>query len=274
MQYTYGLSILNSHFLKGCSIAVTGRSLMDKGFWDHLRGSGATTFGGVPYTYEMLKRLRFEQMDLPSLKVLTQAGGALGAALAAEFAGICERKGIKFFTMYGQVEATARIAYLPSEFALSKAGSIGIAIPGGELWLEKEELVYRGDNVAMGYATGPDDLAKGYDHGDVLHTGDLARQDEDGFFYIVGRKKRFVKLFGNRISLDDVERQITEFGYPCACAGDDRILRIYTTDTEHHGEIRAFIAARTGIHPSGFEVRHIENLPRNASGKILYSELP
>lgn len=285
MHYTYGLSILNSHLLQGCGIALTNRSLMDRGFWDHLRASEATTFGGVPYTYEMLRKLKFERMDLPSLRVLTQAGGALGAALAAEFAGICDRKGLNFFVMYGQVEATARISYLPSDFALSKAGSIGIAIPGGELWLEEAdgshvagsgaagELVYRGDNVTMGYAECAEDLARGYDHGDVLRTGDLARRDEDGFYTIVGRKKRFVKLFGNRVNLDDVERLITAFGYACACAGDDSSLRVYTTDADHHAEIKAFIAGRTGIHPSAFEVRHIEALPRNAAGKILYTEL-
>lgn len=286
MSYTYGLSILNSHLLRGAAIVLSDKTLMEKAFWRELRASEATTFSGVPYVYEMLKKLRFERMDLPSLKVLTQAGGRLDPGLAGEFAAICQQKGIRFYVMYGQVEATARISCLPSEYALSKVGSIGKAIPGGEIWLEDEngnviaesdvvgELVYRGDNVTMGYASSYEDLGRGDENGGVLRTGDLARRDVDGFFYIAGRKKRFLKLFGNRVNLDEVEQLVRKLGYECVCSGVDDHLRIYTTDQGHHAAIRAHIAERTGLHASGFEVMHIERVPRNDAGKILYSALP
>lgn len=286
MSYTYGLSIINSHLLRGCTIVLTDKTLMEKAFWELLKTSEATTFGGVPYVYEMLMKLRFERMDLPSLRVLTQAGGKLDPDLSREIAAICERKGIRFYVMYGQVEATARISCRPSECALSKAGSIGKAIPGGEIWLEHEggnviaesevvgELVYRGDNVTMGYASSCEDLGKGDENGGVLKTGDLARRDADGFFYIVGRKKRFLKLFGNRINLEEVEQLINRLGYLCVCSGVDDHLRIYTTDKDHHAAIRTYIAERTGLHPSGFDVIHIGSIPRNEAGKILYSALP
>lgn len=285
MSYTYGLSIINSHFLKGCAIILTNKTLMEKAFWDLLKANEATTFGGVPYTYEMLKKLRFSRMELPSLKILTQAGGKLRIDLAREFATICEQKGIHFYVMYGQTEATARMSYLPSEYAISKAGSIGIAIPGGAFWLEDEsgnvitendtigELVYKGDNVTMGYAASCEDLGKGDEMGGVLKTGDMAKRDADGFYYIVGRKKRFVKLFGNRVNLDDVEQLIKKFGYDCVCSGDDDHLRIYTSDKENHAAIKRFIAEHTGIHTSAFNVIYIESLPRNEAGKILYSAL-
>jgi acyl-CoA synthetase (AMP-forming)/AMP-acid ligase II len=286
MSYTYGLSIINSHLLKGCPIVATNKTLMDKAFWTLLKSTGATTFGGVPYVYEMLRKLRFERMDLPSLRVLTQAGGKLDLELSRETAAICQRKGIRFFVMYGQVEATARISCLPSEYAVSKAGSIGKAIPGGEMWLEDEggnvvvesdtagELVYKGENVTMGYASSCEDLGKGDENGGVLKTGDLAKRDADGFFYIVGRKKRFLKLFGNRVNLDEIERLVDRLGYSCVCSGEDDHLRIYTTDSENHAAIRAHVAERTGLHPSGFEVIHLESIPRNEAGKILYSALP
>ncbi|MDI9570463.1 MAG: AMP-binding protein, partial [Pseudomonadota bacterium] len=202
-----------------------------------------------------------------------------------EFAAVCAEKGIRFFVMYGQTEATARMSYLPSEYAITKAGSMGIAIPGGEFWLETEngevitaedtvgELVYKGDNVAMGYAEGWADLGKGRENGDVLKTGDYAKRDADGFYYIVGRKKRFLKMFGNRVNLDEVERLVRDLGYNCACTGEDDRLRIFTTDREGLAAIKNFAAHAMDIPPSGLEVSHIERLPRSDAGKILYSEL-
>jgi long-chain acyl-CoA synthetase len=285
MSYTYGLSIINSHLLKGCTIILTGKTIMDRPFWELLKKNEATTFGGVPYVYEMLKKLRFSRMELPSLKILTQAGGKLSPELSLEFATACEQKNIRFFVMYGQTEATARMSYLPCEYAVSKAGSMGIAIPGGEFRLEDDngkvlidsdtvgELVYKGDNVTMGYAESCADLCKGDENGGVLRTGDIAKRDADGFYYIVGRKKRFLKLFGNRVNLDEVEQLIKKIGYSCACSGEDDHLRIYMSDKENHATIKSFIAERTGIHQSAFDVIYIENIPRNESGKVIYPAL-
>lgn len=285
MNYSYGLSIINSHLLKGCAIIQNNKTLVDKTFWELLKSNNATTFGGVPYVYEMLKRLRFSRMELPSLKILTQAGGKLSQALSEEFAKICEQKGIDFVVMYGQTEATARMSYLPAKHAVSKAGSIGIAIPGGEFWIEDEngdlilendkagELVYKGDNVSMGYAVSCYDLCKGDENGGILRTGDMAKRDSDGFYYIVGRKKRFLKLFGNKVNLDEVEHMLNAEGYNCVCAGEDDNLKIYITDMEKQNEVKAFIAGCTGINQSGFTVIYIEDIPRNESGKIVYTAL-
>lgn len=285
MSYTYGLSIINSHFLKGATVILTNKTFMDKAFWELLKTRKATTFGGVPYVYEMLKKLRFARMELPSLKILTQAGGKLSPDLSLEFATACEQKGIRFIVMYGQTEATARMSYLPSEYAISKAGSVGIAIPGGEFWIEDDkgaiipdsdtvgELVYKGDNVTMGYALSCADLSKGDENGGVLRTGDMAKRDANGFYYIVGRKKRFLKLFGNRVNLDEVQHLIKGLGYDCVCAGEDDHLRIYTTDKENHAIIKNFVAGCTGINQSAFNVIYIESIPRNEVGKIIYSAL-
>lgn len=209
MTYSYGLSIIHSHLLAGGSLVLTEASLVDRKFWDLVKTAEPTNFGGVPFIYEMLKKLRFSRMNLPSLKYLTQAGGHLSADLVKEFREICAEKGIQFFVMYGQTEATARMAYMPREKLQGREESIGIAIPGGEFFLTDEEgavitssetpgeLCYRGKNVSLGYAECREDLARGDDNHGVLRTGDVAKTDTEGFYYVVGRKKRFLKIFGN-----------------------------------------------------------------------------
>ena len=285
MSYSYGLSIINSHLLKGASIILTEATLMERRFWEEIRNNNATTFGGVPYIYEMLKKLRFERINQPSLKYITQAGGKLGLELSAEFTDICADKGIKFYVMYGQTEATARMSYLPWDHARSKVGSMGIAIPGGGFWLEDDngniieesdkpgELVYMGDNVTLGYAESCPDLCKDDENRGILHTGDVAKRDADGFYYMVGRKKRFLKIFGNRVSLDEVEQLIKAAGYDCACAGTDDSLKIYVTNLADKDRIRNYIAERTGINQAGFSFVYIDKIPRDELGKVQYSGL-
>ncbi len=282
MNYSFGMSIINSHFLKGCSIILTNKTLMDRTFWEIVKSNKVTTFSGVPYTYEILKKLRFFSMKLPSLKVLTQAGGKLGKTLSEEFAVNCKQKGIRFFVMYGQTEASPRMSYLPSDYAIEKAGSIGIPIPGGKFLLEDDngkvitdydivgELIYKGENVCMGYALTYADLCKGDENGSILKTGDMAKRDVDGFYYIVGRKKRFLKLFGNRVNLDEVEQLLRNAGYDCACTGEDDNLKIFITNNNDHEKIRSYISELMNINHAGFHIKYIEAIPRNESGKTIY----
>ena len=287
MNYTYGLSIINSHLFVGATILVTDKGVTQRDFWQFFKEEGATSFGGVPYTYEILEKLRFMRMDLPSLKYFTQAGGKLSTTLHAKFAEYAQMSGKQFFVMYGQCEATARMAYLPAEYSVSKCGSMGIAIPGGRFHIidadgntvdkanTEGELVYEGKNVTMGYAEKGEDLSLGDERGGVLYTGDIARIDEDGFYYIVGRKKRFLKVFGNRVNLDDIENLIKKeyVGIEVACAGVDDHLYIFTTDSEKLDELRSFAALKTGLNMSAFKTMHVEEIPKNEAGKIQYREL-
>jgi acyl-coenzyme A synthetase/AMP-(fatty) acid ligase len=234
----------------------------------------------------MLKKLRFGRMSLPSLRYITQAGGKLGRELAAELAELGHAKDIRFVVMYGQTEATARMAYLPWEYARAKAGSVGIAIPNGRLWLEDEagreiesadvagELVYSGANVSLGYASDRHDLSRGDDNRGVLRTGDIAQRDADGFYYIVGRRRRFLKVFGNRVQLDQIEQLVRTAGYDCACGGDDDNLKVYITLDADPAAVRTLVAERTGINLHGFTVVQIAQIPRNESGKVIFSALP
>jgi len=135
------------------------------------------------------------------------------------------------------------------------------------------ELVYKGKNVTMGYAHSGEDLIKGNDNHGVLFTGDLAKRDEDDFYYIVGRKNRFIKLYGNRLNLDEIENLLAKIITDYACTGSDDNLKIFINDKTRSTEIKNYVSSKTGIHPSAFSVVHCNEIPKNAVGKINYSEL-
>lgn len=287
MNYTYGLSIINTHLMVGATLLLTDKGLMQKEFWTFFKEQGATSFGGVPYTYEMLDRLRFFRMDLPTLRYSTQAGGKLTPELHKKFAEYAEEKGTKFIVMYGQCEATARMGYLPADKAVEKYGSMGIAIPGGKFRLidvngeeitspnTTGELVYQGENVTLGYAECGADLSKGDERNGVLQTGDMAQFDEDGYYYIVGRKKRFLKIYGNRVNLDEIDRLIkAKFdGVDCASAGVDDHMYIFVTETSIVNDVKDFVVSKTKLNPAAFKVIVIDEIPKNDAGKTLYKEL-
>lgn len=287
MQYTYGLSIINSHLLAGACILMTRESYVQSGFWKFLEEKCATSFGGVPYTYEILKRMKIFTRPIPSLRSITQAGGKLSVALQKEVAAWARGQNIRFFVMYGQTEATARMSYLPPENCLKKLGSIGIPIPGGKFSLMEEngeticcpgvpgELVYTGENVSLGYAENRDDLCLGDENGGILYTGDIARVDADGYYYIVGRKKRFIKIFGVRVGLDECEQILRGHyeGVEFACGGGDNDLRIYGTERKAVGEAADYLSRYLKLNKKSFSAFYLPEIPKNDSGKIQYTKL-
>ena len=282
MHYTMGLSVIASHLLAGATIILSGRSLLDKGFWQMMREHHVTSFTGVPYSYELLSKLRFFRMDLPDLHTITQGGGKMTEELFKACADYAQQKGKRFIATYGQTECTARMAYLPAELATTKICSIGIAEPGGLLSIidkdgnetfegEAEgEMVYRGENVTLGYATCVEDLQKGDENHGIMHTGDLARRDSDGCYFIIGRLKRFLKLFGLRIGLDEVERLIkSEFDTDCYCSGTDEILNIRVTNAAIADKVAAFVEEKTHLFHKSVEVTVVQSILRNEAGKVL-----
>lgn len=286
MQYTMGLNVICSHLQAGATVLLVAANLMNPRCWQFIKEQKGTNFTGVPFSYEILNRLRFQRMDLPYLTTMAEGGGKLSDALFVAFANYAEEKGKRFFATFGTTETTARLAFLSPESATTHIGSIGKAIPGGKLYLVDEngnqiqepgtegELIYEGPNVTMGYATCVEDLTLGDEFCGVYHTGDIAKMDKDGCFYIVGRMKRFLKLFGLRVSLDQSERIITEhFGIECACAGDDTKMRIFITKEELKDEVKKLISEKTGLIATSFEVKCIEAIPRFESGKINYKQL-
>lgn len=281
--YSYGVSVINSHLIKGATILLTDGTIAQRDFWNFMKEQKATSIAGVPYTYEILKKLRFFLMDLPYLKTMTQAGGKLNKDLAKEYIEWAQSKDKRFFVMYGQTEATARMSYLPLEHALDKYASIGIAIPRGKFSLidvngnaieETDvdgELLYEGPNVSLGYAECRADLAKGDENHGVLHTGDVARRDTDGYYYITGRLKRFVKVWGNRCNLDATEQIVkSNVTTSCACVGVDDKITIFVTEQGLEEQIVKLLVEKTGLNNKAFEVRVIDAIPVKSSGKLDY----
>ncbi|MGZ5417798.1 MAG: AMP-binding protein [Nocardioides sp.] len=289
MHYCYGLSVINSHLAAGASLLLTDLSVVDACFWEAVRAHGVTTFAAVPYTFDLLDRVGFADMDLPSLRYLTQAGGRLAPSRVREYADLGRRRGWDLFVMYGQTEATARMAYLPPDLAATSPSSVGVPIPGGSFTLEPlpespiasshgvevGELVYSGANVMLGYADAPADLARGRDI-DVLRTGDVARRTPDGLYEIIGRRNRFAKVFGLRIDLDQVEQVYAGLGHVVYCAdGGERLLLAVDASARPVDAdlLRAEAKEHFGLPPRAVQVLALTEVPRLPTGKPDYRSI-
>lgn len=287
MYYTMGLSVINSHLKAGAKVVLTNLSLTDRGFWDLMKNERISIFTGVPYSFEILDKLRFYRMNLPDLKIITQGGGKLKENLFEKFASFALEKGMKFIPTYGQTEGSARMAYLSHDKVIEKKGSIGQPISEGYLSVIDEngyeimsdtteavgEMIYKGKNVTLGYASTFQDLLKGDENHGILHTGDIVRRDADGYFFIIGRKKRFLKLFGLRVSLDEIEHLVkTNFDLDCVCSGSDDKLTVWLTDHSMVEEVKDFISFKTGIFRGVVHVSFREEIKRNAAGKVILTD--
>jgi acyl-CoA synthetase (AMP-forming)/AMP-acid ligase II len=277
-HYSYGLSVINSHLGAGASVVLTEHSVLRDEFWRLVREHAITSLAGVPYTYQLLHRTGFERRELPSLRTLTQAGGRLDDRLTRSFDELARRRGWRFFVMYGQTEAAPRMSFVPPDRLAEKIGAIGIPIPGGKLTLDgmTGEIVYLGPNVMMGYAQAPEDLERGDESRGVLHTGELGRVDEEGFFYLTGRLKRFVKLSGNRVGLDEVENMLQqELGVPVAVGGrDDELMAwVESCDEGMIAHASRLFRERYGLHHSLYRITRVDQLPLLASGKKDYASM-
>lgn len=284
MHYCYGLSVLHSHLARGAALVLTELSVVDRCFWDLARRERVTSFAGVPYTFELLERTGFAEMDLPHLRYVTQAGGRMAPERVARWAAHGREHGWDLFVMYGQTEATARMAYLPPDLAAARPEAIGVPIPGGSFALEPVdgagdgvgELVYSGPNVMLGYASEPADLARGREM-EALRTGDLARRGADGLWEIAGRRSRFVKVLGVRVDLERAEAVLAARGVPARCAGRDDELVVALERTAggdvDAGAVRRAAAGALGVPAGAVRVAVVDELPRLATGKPDYAAI-
>lgn len=278
MHYCYGLSVLNSHLAVGASLSLTDRSVVDERFWDDFRAAGATSFAGVPYTFDLLDASGFADRDLPSLRYVTAAGGRLGPERVRRYARLGRQRGFDLVVMYGQTEATARMAFLPAHLAESRPETIGVPIPGGSFEIADPdqsgvgELVYSGDNVMLGYADGPGDLAQGRT-AQALRTGDLAVQHADGLYELVGREGRRAKLFGLRVDLDWVERLLHDHGVDARVLAHEGRLTAFVTRRSQVQDARSILVAECTLPQHAVCVHHVETLPVTSTGKPDYPAL-
>ncbi|MFM6849145.1 MAG: AMP-binding protein, partial [Terrabacter sp.] len=274
LHYCYGLSVLHSHLASGAGIALTDLAVVDECFWDLARRAGVTSFAGVPWTFEMLERSGFSGIDLPRLRYVTQAGGRLDPERVQHWAQLGRERGWDFFVMYGQTEATARMAYLPPDLALSSPGSIGVPVPGGSLDVVDGELCYTGPNVMLGYAHRPADLALGRTT-TTLRTGDLGRVGPDGLFEVTGRSSRHVKVLGHRVDLDVVERRLRDAGRDVRVAGREGLVAVSVRGGEDdaasvvdHGAVRRAAAAAGHVPLGAVRVVEVTEHPALPGGKV------
>lgn len=241
----------------------------------------------MPYTFETLLQNNFQILNYPSLRYITQAGGKLEKSLVKQFLKTLKLSNIKFYIMYGQTEAAPRISYLPPDLVEKYPGTIGKAIPGGNLFLldnDKNkitqpdtagELSYSGPNVMMGYATKPEDLSTN-EKPDYLLTGDIACFNKDGMFYITGRTKRFVKPFGIRINLDDIQTTVKLQFPQSAVTGNDNQIIIALLQSENSSQVEKWvqdISESYKLPRSSFNVQYYEALPLLPSGKYDYKSI-
>ncbi|EEA92951.1 AMP-binding protein [Pseudovibrio sp. JE062] len=283
-HYSFGLSVVHSHLVVGATLLFTKYSAMEKGFWTRM--DGATSFAGVPFHFEILKQLRFGRRAPKSIKTLMQAGGKLHPDLVEFFADLSAENGWRFLVMYGQTEAGPRISWLPHHMVKAKPNSIGLPIPNvtmslqshdGELIMDHDkegELVIESPSVMLGYATCSDDLALSDCLEGKLRTGDLAKRDADGCYYITGRKQRFIKIHGNRVSLDDVESTLKRAGEDCRCVGlDDQLFIMVTGENVNVERVKQMATAAFTFPPRAISVLAIQAWPFTKNEKIDYGQL-
>ena len=217
--YSYGNSVLLTHIAVGGSLVVNQNFLYPNVILDEMVREQVTGFSGVPSTFAiLLNRSAVKKYSFPSLRYLTQAGAAMSPTLAHKLQKVFH--GIPIFIMYGQTEAAARLSYLDPKDLYAKAGSIGKAIPGVTLQLldkqgvpvqsgETGEIVATGENIMAGYWNKPEETAQIL-RPEGLWTGDLARQDDEGYFFIISRKSDMIKSGSHRIAPKEIEEIIYE----------------------------------------------------------------
>lgn len=277
-SYTYGLSVINSHIVSGAQICITAAPVVSQDFWTVVKDQQVTSIAGVPTTYRMLKQMRWSPELYPGLRYMTQAGGRLPDAERLYFLDLLSVANIRFYVMYGQTEATARISVAPPELLREHISTAGIPIPGGTFSITNPdesgsgEVEYSGPNVMMGYAENEADLLTGQILPQVLVTGDVGYL-QDGALFLVGRTKRIVKIFGVRVSLDDVDRWLSAHGHAVAVQGNDIVVVYIESPFEDVKTLRIELAEYLNVNKSGIRVEVIPEIPLLSSGKIDFQQL-
>ncbi len=281
MHYCFGLSVLHMHWMLGACIYITEYSVMNIKFWKFFEKSRITSLFGVPYTLNMLRQVGFLDKEYHFLRFVLQGGGKLTDQIQTEFGMRLKEKGIRFYTAYGQTEATTYISVLSYKKVIEKTGSVGEPLPGIDISVlnpngqGEGELVCQGAVISLGYADDKKDLALDDENKERLYTGDIVSVDQEGDIFIKGRKARFVKVLGARISLDELESVLTRrfLEIPFACVGEDDRIRIYCSKEGLEESILGFCRERLSLPGKVTECRYIEKLPYLGNGKIDYQYL-
>lgn len=288
VNYTYALSIINTYYSKGGTILVFESPIYSGKIWRLMDKYKVTSFSGVPYTFEMLFKLRLTDYFPKSLKTITVAGGNLLISYQEKLYEFVKENNADFYLMYGQTEATARISCIKVE-RKEYLGTIGKVLAGEKYEISDDgELIIYGDNVSMGYALFAEDLFKGYENGNRLATNDIVEIDKNNNMVWKGRKDRVVKILGNRVDLNHLEEKLKTVykGYNFICNKskdditlDDTTLKVekenqekikINTNYTNPEEIREYIKRLTGFNKKIIIVNVVSEFKRKENGKIDY----
>ncbi|TRV80941.1 AMP-binding protein [Streptomyces sp. 130] len=286
LDYSFGLSVFNSHLAAGAAVALTTASPTTGRFWTDARRLGVTTIGMVPSTVPFVLGDPQARARLSSLRAVLVAGGPLSAPSLRRLRAAAGPRTPVFY-MYGQTEATARMTCLDPALAAVREGSVGAAIPGGRIEIrgrdgaelapgQRGEVHYTGPNVMLGYARARDDLALPDLTGGELRTGDVGRM-EDGVLYLEGRLDRQVKVLGERVGLDAVEAAamtaLDGTTVAAVLAKPDEVHIYVEGDADRLGRLRSLGSAGLGVPRGCLKLHAVHRLPRTPSGKVKYVAL-
>ena len=288
--YVMGKSLLNTHFAVGGTVVINNKFAYTASVLKQMAEEGVTGFSGVPSTYAHLlfrSPLAAYRDKLPALRYCSQAGGHMPGHVKIELLKVLPEH-TRLVIMYGATEASARLTYVPPDRLESKIDSIGIPIAGVTMSVmspegktlgpgETGELVARGDNIMLGYYRDEEATKRVLDrHG--YHTGDLGYRDDEGFFFVTGRKDDQLKVGGHRVNPQKVEDKIVESGEAVECIvfGIPDILQGYrlaglvvpirqTADTVTN--ILQYCAAKLPKFEVPETLRLVESIPKTSSGK-------
>ncbi len=283
MAFVYTLSFINFHIMKGATLILTNRSVMEKQFWDLFDAYRPTCISGLNLHYEMLNLMKFFDKDCDHMKIFTQGGDVFSPEMREKVQQYCGKYGKKCFILYGQTETGGTCASLPLEEDRGK-NCIGKPIGSGTFELAdpdesgKGELIYHGKCAMLGYVTGAYDLEFVSDNNKKILTGDIVTRDGNGYYYICGRKKRIVKLNGRRINLDDIETFVKKLldTEECACIGGKEKVWIVLTkkyDKLQENWTKAKAKEFLGLPRLEVDFIYMNSLIRNDTGKILYAKI-
>jgi len=291
--YSYGNSVMLTHIASGGSLVVNQNFTYPNVILEEMVKEKVTGFSGVPSTFAiLLNRSALKSYTFPSLRYLTQAGAAMSPTLANSLKEIFPK--VDIYIMYGQTEASARLSYLDPEDIYRKPGSIGKAIPGVNLQIlarnakpvkvgEIGEIVANGANIMAGYWERPEETVKTL-RPEGLWTGDLAKMDEDGYFYIVSRKSDIIKSGSHRITPKEIEEIILEYRtiHEVAVVGEeDEILGeiikacvvLKKKNTSNARELLVHCRKELPAYKVPHKIVFCDELPKTATGKIKKTEL-
>lgn len=265
-SYVYGLSVLNTHLKAGAMILLCKDSILSKEYWSFVSQYNITNINGVPYFYDIIKKINGLSRLHVEPKFFTQAGGQMSESTKKYLIDFYKEP--KLYIMYGQSEATARISYLAPSLVNRKKNCIGVAVPNGKISIEGDEIVYYGPNIFVGYASSRKDLSF-IEEREKLYTGDCGYFGADGLVYIKGRKSRFVKVMGKRLSLDCCENLLINAGLECAVTATEERIRIFIVGSYDRRRISELLK----LPVVAFDVISIDAIPRAYNGKVKYGML-